>query len=229
MASNLSAVRRPMPRPTIITFRHAHTDMNSASGGGKQTSLERGWSGAELDDLGEQQAVQSAKQVAGMGIKNLVCSDLPRNLQTAQIVGKIIGAEVHPTPMLRTWNTGQFVGGDTGDTKPLLKQYFQNPQMEVPGGESYATFYDRTRQAMSQAMQYAMDNPGEPLGMMLHSNHHVALDGILAAGVNSPVDPKLLNYGSDKDYKPGRVGMLSFDNGRWQAQKLYEPSQSLNA
>jgi len=215
-----------MPSPTIYLVRHAHTDMNAD---GKQSSLERGWSGAQLDDLGVQQAQQTGKQLAGKGIKNLACSDLPRNLQTAQIIGDIIGAQVHPTPMLRTWNTGDFTGGSIDKTRPELKKYFDNPEMKVPGGESYADFYDRTRQAMSYMMNHSMENPGENLGAVMHSNHMVALNGILSSGVDSPVNPRLLDYSSDKQYKPGQITQLSYGNGTWTPNKIYEPAQSLSA
>jgi broad specificity phosphatase PhoE len=224
MSANLSAVRRPTLRPTVYLLRHAHTDMNAD---GKQSSLERGWSGASLDDLGIKQAQQSGQQLMGKGIKNLVCSDLPRNLQTAQIVGQMIGADVQPTSMLRTWNTGDFTGGTRDETRPQLKQYFDNPSAQVPGGESYGSFYDRTRQAMAGIMQYAVEHPEENLGAMLHSNHLVALNGILTAGVDAPANPKLLDYSSDKQFKPGQISKLTLgDDNNWTANKIYEPAQS---
>lgn len=215
-----------MPRPTITLVRHAHTDMNAD---GAKNSLERGWSGAQLDDLGIQQAQQSGKQLMDKGIQHLAASDLPRNLQTAQIIGQMIGADVHPSPMLRTWNTGDFTGKTTDETKPMLKQYFENPSIKVPGGESYSDFYDRTRQALSYLMNYSMENPDENVGAVVHSNHLVALDGILRNGAHSQVNPRMLDFSSDKQHKPGQIVQLSNNNGIWTPQKIYEPAQSLSA
>jgi 2,3-bisphosphoglycerate-dependent phosphoglycerate mutase len=96
-----------------------------------------------LSERGVAQAQALAKRLASMGVTDIVSSDLPRALRTAQEISATTGAPIETTALLHEKNFGDWRG------KPYDGMGF-NPMTMLeapPGGESMLEFQQRVARA----------------------------------------------------------------------------------
>lgn len=118
----------------LYFLRHASTRFDNA-----EKELAQGWLKEGLDDQGVKEAKAAAKRIAAGNyrIDKLVCSDLPRALETAQIIGKAIDLVPIPTPSLRCQDIGILAGRPEGTVNEILARLLLKfPDFKVPHGES---------------------------------------------------------------------------------------------
>jgi broad specificity phosphatase PhoE len=135
----------------LILIRHGHTKLNVP---GQEERL-RGWLDVPLSEQGLQEAEDTARIVAGFGIKAIYSSDLTRALQTSEIISRVVRAPITPTPELRPWNLGVFAGQLVHQLIPFLHLLSQEPEAVAPGGESWNQFYARYSNRLLSLMELA--------------------------------------------------------------------------
>jgi broad specificity phosphatase PhoE len=157
----------PQEEPKHAGFylvRHGSTDMN-AEGGKNSADTIRGWSDVPLNDKGRQEVQATADELKSHGITAIVSSDLDRAKETAQIIGRSVGVEPSFSHKLRPWDLGEFTGKPAAESAPALREYSQNPDKVVPGGESFNTFKERTFEGLREAFQ---QHPNDNLAIVAH-------------------------------------------------------------
>jgi Histidine phosphatase superfamily (branch 1) len=107
--------------------------------------LENGVNPTDLTQKGIKYAKQIGKQAAQQGKKTIISSDIQRAKETADIMANEAGMQNTTSPLLRTWDIGEYDGAPEGSFKE--KQWVKNPNTIVPGGEPFSNFAQRMEQA----------------------------------------------------------------------------------
>ncbi len=102
-----------------------------------------------LSERGLAQAEALARRLAGMGVRAILSSDLPRALRTAEAIAAATGAAIETTPLLQERNFGDWRGRayDAMAVDPLTMS------AAPPGGESAAAFAQRVGAAFAHVVQ----------------------------------------------------------------------------
>jgi 2,3-bisphosphoglycerate-dependent phosphoglycerate mutase len=87
----------------VFAARHGETDWN-------REGRWQGHSGPGLNDMGRSQAAALAERLAAMGLDVIYTSDLPRALQTAEVVAKRLGVAMEADPAFREVDVGDWAG-----------------------------------------------------------------------------------------------------------------------
>lgn len=130
-------------------MRHGETKLNNKD-------EFRGWSDdkeASLTPEGAKSILESAEWLCRykIPIDTLVCSDLERVIQSAEIVAKKFAiAEITTMKNWRTLNIGEWEGTPKADHD--LIPYFLNKNKKIPGGESLLECENRFVEALIDTM-----------------------------------------------------------------------------
>lgn len=193
----------------VYAARHGTTALNQA---GKF----RGKSDVELDAQGMKDARMLAYYFKPIELSHIISSDKKRARQTAHTIAGVKEMPVHVTENLRPWNVGEFSGKpkDRENTK-ALQAFINDPDREIPGGESLNEFKSRIRPCLREAVELAQQ-AGEPvllvvhssdiheIGSMFYDNHEAILvepGGVVAIYI---ADGQLGAEGIFKTRKPGK-------------------------
>lgn len=132
-----------------------------------------------LSPLGEEQAVEAAGRLQGVGVTGVVTSDLVRARRTGEIVAEALGlGQVAVCPDLREYDVGDW----SGLTKPEIEERWPGQQAEwfggrlptTPGGEGRAHF---DRRVMGAVLGMAVaSKPGSVLLVVTHGGVIRALE-----------------------------------------------------
>ncbi|MCC2659137.1 MAG: hypothetical protein K0Q76_4245 [Panacagrimonas sp.] len=160
----------------ILLARHGETEANAA----RVVQLPD----ARLSATGRQQAERLAARVAGCGIAHILCSDMPRALETAAPIAARTGVPLTVDPLLRERDFGDLRGTPYDELRvdPFAIDY------APPNGETWADFHERVGQAWALVAQVASRVSGSLLvvthGLVCHAlvERHLRLD----AGVVVP-------------------------------------------
>ncbi len=115
--------------------------------------LTGGWTDTDLTDLGRQQAASLARRLAGEleGVScHLLCSDLLRASQTAEIVGESLGVDPVRVPELREFNNGIAAGMTLEEAAPhqVDRAGYPLDWQPYPEAETWRSFYLRIEDCM---------------------------------------------------------------------------------
>lgn len=124
-----------------------------------------------LSAKGKQDAAALAEEVsADHDVKKVISSDLPRAVETAQIVADKVGAPVEQRPELRSWDLGGFRGMNDEEFKKAQKYFVENPDATEFEGkqlkESFNQYKDRVIQAQEE-----LQKEGPETMVINHSNN----------------------------------------------------------
>lgn len=182
-------------RPDAIIARHFPTALN-------EHKVSRAWLPVGIDkEAAKKLAPAIAKIFDQYKIDTILCSNLPRGEQSAEIIGEYMKAEpeIESTADLRTWNTGDMGGKKESETVPKRMKLIKYPDIEAPGGESFQDFLDRYEPELQDIVDRR--KAGEEIAFIAHGHHLLCTPHILQ---DEEVDPKNLE-GLDEDFKPGGV------------------------
>lgn len=120
----------------LVLVRHGRTDWNDQG-------RYQGHEGPGLNALGRRQAKSAAKELSPSPVQALYSSDLPRAVETAQIIGDALDLTVCTDPRLREIHQGKWQGMLIDDIKvqyaQTLSRYISDPvHNSSPGGETMA-------------------------------------------------------------------------------------------
>lgn len=161
----------------------------------------KGWLDMPLSKFGFDQAAAAAKELAGAGIQAIVCSDLARAQDTAQVIGKVLGVEPMSSDKLRTWDLGELTGMPATASSAAIERYVKAGDVLVPDGESFDQFRERTFAGIAEACS---KNAGKVLALVVHHQTRQLLDAWALSG-------QLEDHSVDADdfNKRGDVEMVS--------------------
>jgi broad specificity phosphatase PhoE len=157
------AIARAAPATAFVLIRHAESIWNA----------EERWQGQAdppLSERGVAQAEAIAHALPQQRADALLCSDLRRARQTAEIVGRALGLEPQPDPRLRELDVGRWAGLTRREIEaldPELLKRFENeaPEVRAGGGESRAEIRARVRRTFRELAQA---HPGAQLIVVTH-------------------------------------------------------------
>ncbi len=127
-------------------LRHGETDWNTRK-------LTQGNVEVPLNEAGRAQARAAAERLRGRGIARMVCSTLGRAVETAEIVGAVLGLGFTTDPDLRESWFGEQEGQPMGEWYASWVTGEYTPE----GGEPFAHLCDRVIPAMNRAI--ALEGP----------------------------------------------------------------------
>lgn len=161
----------PFQYPLLYLVRHGATEAND-------TGKFRGHRDYPLDDDGLEAAEEAAHFLSFRTIGFVASSTLTRAIQTAEIIAPALQLGFDRNPGLLPWNIGAFAGKSRDKYMAQLEYYVQNPDEEIPEGESLSQFQRRfTDVLMRYIAQASYQQPGV---LVTHSSGitaaHVALD-----------------------------------------------------
>jgi broad specificity phosphatase PhoE len=126
--------------PTIYLLRHGETTFNA-------TRVVQP-ADTPLSERGEQQAERLAARLAGVGIRTIRTSDLPRALSTAQAIARRTGAPLAVDADLQERNYGAIRGTPYAE----LQDDIFGPDYAPPEGETWDTFHARVDRAWARVV-----------------------------------------------------------------------------
>lgn len=195
-----------MPDKTICVFvvRHGQTVLNSAG-------MFRGNKNPPLDEVGRQQAKTIANLFRTIDISHVFCSDKVRATETAEMIAHEKQTPIHKSESLRALNVGDFSGQKrNAESEAALQVYLDDPDTQIPGGESLNEFKARIRPCIQEAVDLFLECGVPPLlvahssvvhevGDMLHDSHKAVL------------------------VEPGGAIAIYFANGKLAAEPIFRP------
>lgn len=108
-----------------------------------------GWGNFVLSAEGRNSAEAAARWLSFERIGRVIASDLPRTIQTADILLNNIDAAcsfLATDPNLRAWALGEFSGKEkTPERKERLQYYRDHPNEMIPEGESWNQLHERVK------------------------------------------------------------------------------------
>jgi len=173
--SKIPPTKGEKPENTLVVIRHGATALNSES-----DEKFRGWADVPLSDEGRDQATEAGKLLKNSHIDGIITSDLGRTVETAERLAKEIGAPVlEKTKGLRPWHLGDLTGQPVKPNIPALQAYIKNPDMKVPGGESFNDFKKRM---VNEVLKIQKKYPHDKIAIVTHHRGERLLQAWMDAG-----------------------------------------------
>ncbi|MGH3586481.1 MAG: histidine phosphatase family protein, partial [Pseudonocardia sp.] len=117
----------------LVLLRHGQTDHNVA---GRM----QGHHDSKLTEVGVEQAVHVAPEIARLAPDRLISSDLRRAVDTADVVAAACGRPVKLDPRLRETHLGEWQGRTVAEIEAswpgAIATWRSDPAWAPPGGES---------------------------------------------------------------------------------------------
>jgi len=208
---------------TLYVVRHGKTALNK----GPATSVDtiRGWLDIPLTDEGRAEARETGEALQNAGIEFVVCSDLGRTQETAQIISGILGvAQVHADPAFRPWNLGVFTGKPSNQVLPELERYVENPDEPVPQGEPFNAFKSRVLTALEPLLEQV--RAGATAALVTHFRDTKLIEAWIAAG--SKPDFSIDEATFERDDAPtGSYATVELgEDGQWEYGEPAQPDEA---
>lgn len=134
----------------VLLVRHGATALNHSDAARDRL---RGWLDLPLSGEGQVEAWQLSMAMERPNI--LLCSDLRRAVETAEIVAYHVNVRMGmPVRDFRPWDIGELAGQRAIEAVGILASYAdQKPTEPVPGGESFDTFRRRFLVGLVRALE----------------------------------------------------------------------------
>jgi glucosyl-3-phosphoglycerate phosphatase len=153
-----------MTAARLVLWRHGRTEWNV-------TGRFQGQADVPLDEVGRQQAVAAAENVAGFKPVAIFSSDLSRTYQTAEPLAALTGLEIQTDKRLREIHVGSWegmLGDEIRAQNPDLAErvWLGEDVRRSPTGESPQEVADRVAEALTEIAETADD--GTTVAIVTH-------------------------------------------------------------
>lgn len=193
----------------LYCARHGSTELN-------QADCFRGHNDVPLSTKGYREANQLAHYLQPIDVSFIVASAKKRAVATAEVISlakQVNGNKscIVPNDGLFAWDVGKFSGKPKNkENLDELQKYIDDPDLQVPGGESLSNFRCRVRPLIEEAIEVS-NTEGVPgllvvhssliheLGEMFHKDHTAAL------------------------VKPGGLAAVYVSNGTLKVEAIFRP------
>jgi 2,3-bisphosphoglycerate-dependent phosphoglycerate mutase len=187
----------------IIVARHGETEYERP---------EMGIAGGSLTALGRSQAGDLGERLRGERVAGIVCSELSRAVQTAEIAAAVLGLPVSVREGLQEFAVGDYLGRDFDPVffGSVLGAWLKGDlEPGVPGGETGRQVADRVMPVLDDVADRFR---GETVLVVTHGGVILTLFGLLAPG--SPYAPT-----HDQDVPNGSSYVFERDADGWRATR----------
>ena len=188
----------------LYLIRHAKDD----------DSIRGGWSHHSLTEEGRQQARLLAefikKQENNFEIKKIYSSDLPRAMETAAEISKLLKLPIRPTPEFREVNNGDLAGMKheiAAEKYPDRYWNLMDWTQAYPNGESPKAFYERISSAWFE-FSVSLSQHNENCILVTHG-------GVLQVITSIVNSTPYSNQYSTRRFKPCEIIPLTFEGSSW--------------
>ena len=131
----------------IVLWRHGRTEWNFAG-------RVQGQSDVPLDEVGRQQARESAARLAALGPTRILSSDLKRATDTAAVLGQLCGVEVELDDRLREMRFGAREGltwAEAWEQMPDgMRAWVDGDESKIPDSETHVQAGERFAAALRE-------------------------------------------------------------------------------
>jgi 2,3-bisphosphoglycerate-dependent phosphoglycerate mutase len=189
----------------LILVRHGRTVLNSLDDSEKL----RGWLDVPLDDLGLEEAEETARRVAKYPVTAIYCSDLQRAQQTADAIARKTKLRIIPTRELRPWNVGSLAGKLVSTILDELRHLELDPSRPAPEGESFLQFYERYSRKLKGLLK-SVDRSSGCIVSVTHVRNLLATPTILRNGDKTKIPVR-------GGAKTGALVWVQKSGGKWHA------------
>ena len=146
---------------TILLARHGESDWN-------RTKRWQGFADRPLTDLGRRQAMELAARLEETELDAVYSSDLQRARETADIVARSKGLEVHRVPGLREVDVGSWSGLTRAEAEARYPEAYARWLRGDEGWDDGET-YDQLGERVIRAVQrIAKDHDGQRVLIVAH-------------------------------------------------------------
>jgi alpha-ribazole phosphatase len=178
MTSESLKISRTEKQPTI-----SHRELEQMNAGGTRLYLVRhgelvtsqqwlyvGHMDVELNDTGRSQISRLAQRLSRETIDVLLASNLSRTMQSAEIIGNVIGLKPQPDPAFREVSLGQWEGLSRDQIIERYPEDFEQRSRDIvnyriAGGESFADLRDRVIPRLKEVLK---EHQGKNLLLVAH-------------------------------------------------------------
>lgn len=137
----------------LIFVRHGSSTLNAGDPSDPEDRF-RGWSPVPLSDFGKKTVAQTAAWLQRIPISQIITSDMPRAMETAQMIAQPTNTPVTVDQRLRPLDVGILTGQKiTPEGKKILEDSHQNKDLPIPGGETYRNFEQRYTSILPELLQ----------------------------------------------------------------------------
>lgn len=179
-------------------FRHGQSTYNVAGRTQGRTN------GSVLTKLGEEQAVCAGLKLKGKGIEVIVTSPLVRAMQTAELVNRNLGLQIHVDERFTEVDVGIVEGWPREDIKAQYPELYK--QWRNMGNNDVCYPKGETRRQVCQRVFAGLDAwADKEYDCVAVSSHGIMLGQVLAA-LNTPYDENIPN---------GAILHIRKEKGRW--------------
>lgn len=148
----------------ILFCRHGLTDEDMPD-----NDLVSGWTAIPINAEGRANAARAARRLKDFRVTSITSSDTLRAKQTAEIISKNLGIPVVTSEKLRSWNMGAMQGMEHKLANPFLAFFEKHPDIKVPDGEAFRTFFNRFKGAFDSFVSYVRKWPNAIPVVVTHS------------------------------------------------------------
>jgi len=170
----------------------------------------RGNRDSKLNEEGFRDAFELREFFRDLAFGDIYASDRTRSIQTGHIIGEPHDKVPYVTKALEPWRIGELTGKDKLEYGPVMQHYIDNPEEEIPGGESRNDFeHNRIYPLIVEAIEMGLDGP--PPIIVGHSS-------IIHAAVN------LINGDGSKTLavKPGGIIIIYLEDGEIKIKAVFK-------
>jgi broad specificity phosphatase PhoE len=193
----------------IYYVRHGQTNEDLPD-----NDLVSGWNDIPINAEGRINAARAARRLKDLGITSITSSDTLRAHQTAKIISQELGLPVVTSERLRSWNMGALQGLEHKAADPFLTFFEQNPDVRVPKGEAFRTFFNRFKGAFDHFVAYIRKFPNARPLVATHSQDLDLIEWFIR-----DIEPgKALEFGHG--IKPGGILEVRVDGPKISMRKL---------
>ena len=173
-----------------------------------------GWNDVPLNAEGRLNAARAARRLKELGITSITSSDTIRAHQTANIISRHLGIPVVTSDKLRSWNMGALQGLHHEVANPFLAFFEKHPDVRVPQGEAFRTFYNRFKNIFDYFVGYSRRFP---TAKPLVATHSQDLD-LIQWFIKGLEPGRELEFG--QGIKPGGILEVQTDDAKIVVRKL---------
>jgi broad specificity phosphatase PhoE len=193
-----------MDIPVLYLVRHGRTDLN-------QNNCFRGSKDVPLSSAGIGDIKETVEFLKSLGAEPvfIITSDRKRAVESAELLSKSFDAPIEDSHLLRALDVGKFSGQPRSkENVDELQKYLDDPDTDIPGGESLNDFKERVVPVLEEAFQLACDNG---LGFVVcHSS------------IIHEVGTQLFGDHKSLVVEPGGVVEVGFEDGRPFAKSIFK-------
>jgi len=196
----------------MVFLRHGITDEDNE---GKNS----GQNNESINQEGYKETKESLERdLKGEGIEVVYTSPTKRAKQTSQIISKDLNIPIIEVKGLEAWDIGKFSSRPEGDFDE--RYYVNNPDVKVPGGESFNQFKNRLLDAMDQ-IQHSAQKPA----ILTHSKSLKVIEALQKTG--GVWNKEAINdYFSESDQPNNQTRKMDYHSSDDPTRRSVNPSKA---